>query len=283
MSTDLEQLQQELLARARQAWPDLQVPDAVFVQTLQRAAGAVVEEQSGSLAAAMRGLHVEDLYLACACLAGDRLALEHFEQLYMSDLERALRSLQRSGVDTDEVQQRVRHHLLVHEEGRPPRLTQYTGRGALRRWLRVAALREGLSAARASGRAMARAERTLMHAVEQEDDPELQVLKRLYRAEFKTAFQDALAELSPRDRNLLRYQLVDGLNIDQIGAIYGVHRATAARWLSAIRDQLRDRSRELLAAHARIRSDEVDSAPDPQPARRVAVPPAQGAGERDRR
>ncbi|MFH1810402.1 MAG: sigma-70 family RNA polymerase sigma factor [Pseudomonadota bacterium] len=259
MTTDLDQLEQELLTRARQAWPDLKVADDVFVQTLHHAASALVEDQSGSLGAAMRQLHVEDLYLACGCLAGDRQALEQFEQLYMSDLERALRSLARSGVDIDEVLQRVRRNLLVQEDGRLPRLGQYTGRGALRRWLRVAALREGLSAIRSAGREMARAEKTLLHAVEHDDDPELQVLKRLYRAEFKNAFQQALLELGPRDRTLLRYQLVDGLNIDQIGAIYGVHRATAARWLSHTRDQLRERSRELLAAHARIRTEEVDS------------------------
>jgi transposase len=36
----------------------------------------------------------------------------------------------------------------------------------------------------------------------------------------------------------LRYHHVDGLNIDEIGAIYRVHRVTAFRWLEKAKEQL---------------------------------------------
>ncbi len=37
---------------------------------------------------------------------------------------------------------------------------------------------------------------------------------------------------------LLRQRSVDDLSIDQIGALHGVHRATAARWLERARVEL---------------------------------------------
>ena len=44
--------------------------------------------------------------------------------------------------------------------------------------------------------------------------------------------------LDDRSKNLLRHAYVDGHGIDAIGAIYGVHRATAARWVERAREQL---------------------------------------------
>ena len=52
--------------------------------------------------------------------------------------------------------------------------------------------------------------------------------------------RSCLAALTPRDRRLLRMSVVDGLGIDQICTVYQVHRATCARWLVSIREQLVD-------------------------------------------
>src|SRR5205823_6435332 len=90
-------------------------------------------------------------------------------------------------------------------------------------------------------------------------DPVLEELKAKYRAELANAFRIALDALSKRDRTLMRYQLVDGLTIDDIGKLHRVHRATAARWLSAIRDGLVEHTRALLAAALGVDSVEAAS------------------------
>ena len=61
------------------------------------------------------------------------------------------------------------------------------------------------------------------------DDAEIRHLKTLYRGEFREAFQHALASLSVRDRNMLRQHYVDGLAMEQLGAMYQVHRITIVR------------------------------------------------------
>jgi RNA polymerase sigma-70 factor (ECF subfamily) len=91
------------------------------------------------------------------------------------------------------------------------------------------------------------------------DDPELAYMKQRYRGDFKQAFLDTLAALSPRDQTLLRYHHVDSLNIDEIGAIYRVHRVTAYRWLEKAREALVIGIQQRLKERLRLNQGELDS------------------------
>jgi RNA polymerase sigma-70 factor (ECF subfamily) len=90
-------------------------------------------------------------------------------------------------------------------------------------------------------------------------DPILEQLKGEYRSQFATALREAIAELGAEDRTLLRQQIVDQLSIDELGAAYGVHRATAARWVNRARGALVTVTRTRLAARLAMPVDEVDS------------------------
>jgi RNA polymerase sigma-70 factor, ECF subfamily len=91
------------------------------------------------------------------------------------------------------------------------------------------------------------------------DDAEISFLRAQYREAVDGALRAALAGLDPRSRALLRYQLIDGWSIDQVGKLYGVHRATAARWLTDAREILGAAIRTELAARLQISPEEVDS------------------------
>ena len=69
----------------------------------------------------------------------------------------------------------------------------------------------------------------------------------------------ALAELLPRDRTLLRQHHLLGLGIGEIGTMYGVHRATAARWIERCTRVLLNATRRTLATHLRVDRTDVDS------------------------
>ena len=79
-----------------------------------------------------------------------------------------------------------------------------------------------------------------------DEDPEMAYLRRTYKRELNAAFKEAITSLSSKQRNLLRYHFLDGLSIDRVGLLYGVHRATAARWINQARDALCVRTRELI-------------------------------------
>lgn len=157
--------------------------------------------------------------------------------------------LARRGVGADgadEVAQNLREHLLVGTATRPARIRDYAGRGSLRAWIIVAAARMGSRAAQRTRRSAAAPlisvadPRGAAAASELVDDR--------HRGQLEHACEQALLELPQRERALLRLQLVDGASIDQIGRIYGVHRATAARWLASARAQVLACTRRRLAA-----------------------------------
>ena len=91
------------------------------------------------------------------------------------------------------------------------------------------------------------------------DDPEVAYLKAKYSADYKHAFSDALSGLPPRDRTVLAQYHVDGLTIDELGALYQVHRVTASRWVINARDQLRGRILELLRERLGLSAAELQS------------------------
>jgi RNA polymerase sigma-70 factor (ECF subfamily) len=90
-------------------------------------------------------------------------------------------------------------------------------------------------------------------------DLELGYLRERYRADVDAAMRAGLAALAEQARALLRYSVVDGWSVDRIGALYGVHRATAARRIAAARIQLGAAIRSELAARLAISFGEVDS------------------------
>jgi RNA polymerase sigma-70 factor (ECF subfamily) len=86
----------------------------------------------------------------------------------------------------------------------------------------------------------------MVAALPAQDDVETAYLKDRYQAEFREAFQQALAGLSSEQRNYLRLHFVDGLSTRQIAALFQVNQSTAARWLAAARQALFDATRRLL-------------------------------------
>src|SRR5439155_27001611 len=77
-------------------------------------------------------------------------------------------------------------------------------------------------------------------------DPETALLRARYASAANEALREAFASLDARERNLLRQHFVDRLSIDDLGPLYGVHRATVARWLERAREALEARTRKLL-------------------------------------
>lgn len=214
----------DLWQAARQVWPAVELEHAIF-------AAYVAERMPDGDFQTLRSLRTADLYLACACALGNVRAIETFEQCYLSVLDRALPTI--AGVNAaivDDVKQQVRRKLFVADGG-PPRICEFSGRGDLRRWVRVMGVHEALTVLRRALRETSD-DAVLEQAVLPAADPEIAYLKKRYQHEFTSACAAALQHLDTRERALLRQSFVDGLTIDELGAIYRVHRATVARWLT---------------------------------------------------
>lgn len=203
--------------------------------------------------------HGGDLYLAAAVLAGDAKAIEYLDRELTAAARGAIASIDSNPAFVDEGLQKLRTALIVGETG-APRLTAYAGRGPLRAWIGVAAARTAL---------MMRRSRQRQREVPESDDwsralvsistndPELELLKRQYSDAFAAAFHDAVGTLEPRLRTVLRMSFLEDLSIDDIGATYAVHRATAARWITRACEVLFEETQRLLAERLALTPTEL--------------------------
>jgi RNA polymerase sigma-70 factor (ECF subfamily) len=158
----------------------------------------------------------------------------------------------------DEVLQAVREKLFV---GASPKILDYAGRGSLRAWLRAVVMRTALNARRRriGDPSPTASDDALLELAAPAGDPELAQIVAKYGSAYKRAVHDALADLPPEDRNVLRLSLLEGLGIDAIARIYDVHRATVARWVGRARETVVDGARRRLGESTRLDGAELAS------------------------
>jgi len=241
------------LDAARTAWPSLQVDPIAWVTTIAALAPTPFER-----AQPLGAMMAVDHYLAFACGTGDPAAVAACDAILVREAGFAADGTRMHASVRDEATQVIRTQLLAPRGDRPAAIADYAGRGALRSWLRVSVSRELVRLAKAQNRSEP-LEEHLLADPGFGDDPAMEELKDRYRGELAEAFRAALGELPARERTLLRYQLIDGLTIDEIGSIFRVHRATAARWIAKIRDDLMARTRSIMGAALGVDTAEAAS------------------------
>jgi RNA polymerase sigma-70 factor, ECF subfamily len=256
---DLDRRLWAIVAEGRAAWPAFALDARDVVEFVARQATAELAD------AALDGLRPADLYLACACARQVPGAIAAFDRDYMREVDVALARMRIGPPRLHDVKQLVRQRLFVGggtaaQPAGPGKIAEYAGRGDLRRWVRSVAVRTCLNELRKGRREILVDDEQLIaqHAIAP-DDPEIEYMKRTYAHEFRAAFGEALAQLGARDQTLLRYHHVDGLNIDEIGAIYRIHRVTAFRWIEKAKELLARSTLELLRARLRLPASELDS------------------------
>lgn len=242
----------EVIDAAAAAWPGLAIDRPGFAAYLGRRIPSDVDP-----VAALRARRPAELYLAFACVAGDPGACRELDARYLGELARQLGEHGLAPEVVAETVQRVRVQLLT---GDRPGLASYSGLGALHGWLRITGLRAAIRVQR-RGRVDPTEDVTEALA-DTTPDPALQYQRRLYEAEFRIAFGQAVAALSVRERNLLKQSVLYGATIDDLAALYHVHRATAARWLAAARERLAEITRRHLIEQLRIPPSDYDSIVD---------------------
>jgi RNA polymerase sigma-70 factor (ECF subfamily) len=243
----------EIVEAAQRAWPAVGLPVEAFL-------AHVGERLTGDspLLRALRRLHTADLYLACACARGDARAFAAFEDHCLRRLGPALHKIDARPDVIDDIKQHIRGTVLVGIAGRA-QIVDFSGRGDLRGWVHVIAVHLALQQRQRARREIGAEDDELLERIASPGDLELDHAKQLYRREFKQAFQDALRALTDRERTLLRQHYIDGLTVDELGALYRVHRSTAARMVARSRLAVLEATRAQMMAQLDIQSEQLDS------------------------
>jgi len=249
----------EWVLTARASWPEWPSVDAagfaLYVESIRSSEGVV---------APLDSLHAGDLWLAFHAGRGVPHAVAALESSCFSDLPNILRARRAEPSEIDEVVQRIRANLLVAEPGATPKILTYGGRGELRAWVRVAAVRAWLNLKREHGtptRAASSIESTANEAlaVEASSDLELELLKGKYKEIFRRVFLETVTSLAPSARLLLKLHYLDRLSMEEVGKVLGVHRLTVLRRLERARQELSEGTKERLEMELRLAPPDVES------------------------
>jgi len=251
----LDELLSALVGRARVAWsePKLEFSSEGLVAHL-------AERLPPSKAAlkTLQSVAIEDLCLAFCLAEGNPRALPALESL-LTSVARSVASLDTSGVLADDVKAVLREKLLVPRENGKPRIADYAGQGALRAWLKAAAIRHALNLKRPGHREAADEQEQLASMPMAAPNPELALIRKKHKQHFALAFAAAMASLTPRERTLLKLHTLDGLPLDQIAPLYQKDKSTISRWIARAQQQLHEVTRAQLVAALNLSSGELES------------------------
>jgi len=198
-----------------------------------------------------------DVYLACACEAGDATALDQFELHFIPAARAAIAKVASSEDAIDEALQELRRRLFV---GPTARIRSYSGRGPLWKWLRVTATRTAHDLRRSQGAQPATGDDVVERLLSEDVDAEFRLVRQRYEGIFRDALREALQTLTAQERTLLRLRYIQDQGIDSLAVPFQAHRATVARWLQTIRGKILAHVHQRLEAHIpRLSESEAQS------------------------
>lgn len=238
-----------LWENAQARWPSLRVDFEVFRAFVLGRGGAPHDR-----------IHGDDLFLACACLSGVSGAVEVFQAEHAEALARFVRTVDRRPEAAQELVQDLMVSVLVGDRDRRPRLEEYSGRGPLQAWLRMAAHRRTLNAVRNEQRRAeldARIARETLRAPVAA--PELDVIRQRHKRDVESAFRDAIATLSVEHRGLLRLFYGEGLGLTALATIDRCSKATMSRRLAKARFEVLRQASLLLRQRLHTTTAELHS------------------------
>ncbi|HMU41475.1 MAG TPA: sigma-70 family RNA polymerase sigma factor [Pseudomonadota bacterium] len=248
------------MASAQTAWPPLELPPSVFIAHL--AEHAPLQDGVVTLTS-LHTVHHCDLYLACACQHHIPGAIDLFELHYLRKVATLLRRSEGSPAVIDELCQHLREDLFVAQPDstqKTPKIARYDGRGSLKSWLRVVAVRTALTLRRSRQRECHQPlEEASLAVLPLVGSPEQTLLRQQHKSDIKQALADAIAGLPPNRVNVLRMHLLDGLTLEKIASLYRVNRSSVKRWLDDARTQLLSGLRNRLQARLRLPHKDIDS------------------------
>ncbi len=215
------------------------VPVQRFAESLRASAERA---DPADVARYLRGLHLEDLAIACACADGDERAWEYFVGEHRSVLYRAADALDPSGGARELADSIYADLFGVRERDgvRQSLFRYYHGRSSLKTWLRAVLAQRHVDAIRAGRRLEPlpeddAAESALAAPAFVDSAPD----RVRYQALIHLALKLALSRLPDRDRLRLFAYYTQQLTLAETGRILQEHEATVSRQLSKTRKTLR--------------------------------------------
>lgn len=209
-------------------------------------------------------LRADDLCLVAACERGDATAWEDLVNRFSPTVRSAARTAAGNEDAAEDLAQSIwaeLHGLRTRADGLPAgKLGYYSGRGSLGGWLRAVVAQLAVDQHRKTARYVQTEEDADLDRLANDADatgeshymadgaanPEDELLISRTARDVETTLAQAIGELAPEDRLLVKLYYFDNLRLREVGATLGFHEATASRRLARLQTDLRQRVEKLL-------------------------------------
>lgn len=230
-----------------------------FSRHVARCVESLAVEQHAVLEA-LEKLRWADLGVAFGAISGSSEAWRILDTQYFSESVRVLGRLQLTQSQLDDVCQHTRTRLFLPGPRGVAKLQQYMARGSLTAWLKMVVTRDAIDMLSKKEVELPAFGDDFWDALPaSQDDSEMALLRRQYGAQLKDTVESVVADMHEEHRCVLRYHLVEGLTIDDIAMILGVHRATVARRINKARDEMAKTTRERMREHLQVSASQFAS------------------------
>jgi RNA polymerase sigma-70 factor, ECF subfamily len=245
----------EAYERCQLRYPTIRLDFKLFLARIQEIVGEATAGKDSTGVTDCHGwrlafsaLHHEDLFLALACVQGDRVAWECFAESFLPLIRRFAGGSCKNLEEQEDLAQEIVTVLMAGVEAeKATKLARYNGRGSLAGWLRVTVAHAAIDRFRRSKRLIS-LEEMLEHGKEPtargKGAPHYREEEKVdsrWGAVLAELLAQEIERLASRDRLLLRLYYLDGVPLKMIGGQFGVHEATASRWLETLRRNIRKR------------------------------------------
>jgi RNA polymerase sigma-70 factor, ECF subfamily len=188
-------------------------------------------------------LRADELCLAVACARGDEGAWSDFVRDHKGFVEQCARQLayryrwpEAAADDLVDALWGDLYGLRGGGEGRASKFAAYAGIGSLRGWLRAVLYQMAVNHYRRQRDTVPIED--VEHVVTERRAQSGPLAER-YVVAARQAVSRALGELDSEQKLVLAYYYFDEMTLKQIGQLYGVHEATASRWVSRAQADVR--------------------------------------------
>ncbi len=250
----------EAFERCQRRYPTVQLPFEAFRARVEDILSREMNlpDEKAQLTALAQIRH-EDLFLAIACSRDDRIAWEHFADDYLPLLRRFAAQACANPGESEDLAQDIAAKMLKEKN----RLAGYNGRGSLASWLRAAVSHAAIDRFRRTRRQVS------LEALQESGkqaalaDPgnrdEEENLDSRWGPVISNLVNEKISALSARDRLLLGLYYLRDVPLKTIGRQFGIHEATAYRWLDKLRREIRKQVEHELRKKHGLRVSEIQS------------------------
>jgi RNA polymerase sigma-70 factor (ECF subfamily) len=178
-------------------------------------------------------------------------------RVHISNVREHLGSLAHA-VDLDEIRQLLAMRLVLGDADHPPRIVEYSGRGALGGWVRIAAVRLALDVARQGARVLNETFDDALLQLTVDGGLERELVKNRYSQHFRDGFREALARTPAPERALLRLHYLEGMTTAAMAAAYRVSRPTIVRRIAEARAHVLESTAQVVKEALQLTTQSYD-------------------------